>query len=204
MDNDPGIICFRHCSVKNIFCKTIPETCPVCSLGISNYIVEPFRIPYPFINAIHNPTSIVIRPSVGSFLEDYDVTYDLHIGITNSKGNIFEFDKNGLIINDVAKWKNCIVLKIVPASWTVQWDETLQYILEDLKWNSVNYHIINMNCFDFILEFFNHLGYVDLKFASKEDLCEKLILSKFQNAMRYISLYKALKNEEFLLSDNTI
>lgn len=201
MNNDPGIVCFRHCSTKNVFCRRIPATCPVCSLQMQNFIMDPFRVPYPFVNAAHSPASVVIRPSRGSFL-DYDVTRDdLHIGIVGSDGGILEFDKEGLVANDVARWTDCVALEVVPASWIVQWDETLSLVSKDPKWRSVNYNAVSMNCFNFVLDFLNNLGYTDLRFVSKEDLCERLILLKMQNAIRYVSLYRTLKDQEYVLSD---
>lgn len=204
MDNDPGILCFRHCPPKSVFCKNIPATCPVCSSHIQDFFIVPFRIPYPLVNAAHNPTSVVIRPARGSFLEDYDATRDLHIGIVDSTGNIVEFDSDGLIVNDVARWTDCIAFKVVSVAWTVQWDDTISLMLRDLKWRSVNYNEITMNCFDFVLEFFNNLEHGDLKFASKEDLCNKLILSRIQSVIKYSSLYRALKVQEYVLSNKHI
>lgn len=203
MNNDPGIVCFRHCSTKSVFCRRILTTCPLCLSQMQNFIVDPFRVPYPFANATHRPTSVVIRPSRGSFLDDYDALRDdLHIGIVDSSGGIVEFDKEGLIVNDVAGWTDCIALEVVPAAWTVQWDETLLLMTKDFKWKSVYYNAISMNCFDFVLEFFNNLGYADLRFASKEDLCKRLIMSKMHNAIQYVSLYRGLKDQEYLLSDH--
>ncbi|XP_071565048.1 MKRN2 opposite strand protein-like [Temnothorax nylanderi] len=203
MNNDPGIVCFRHCSTKSVFCRRVPATCPVCSSQMQNFVVDPFCVPYPFANATHNPTSVVIRPSRGSFLDDCDVTSDdLHIGIVDSAGVILEFDREGLIANDAVRWTDCIALGVVPAAWTARWDETLSFMSKDPKWKSVNYNAINMNCFNFVLEFFNNLGYADLKFASKEDLCERLILLKMHAASRYVSLYRTLKDQEYLLSDH--
>lgn len=203
MNDNPGIVCFRHCPRKNVFCRRIPVTCPVCSSRIQDFILDPFRVPYPFANAAHNPTSIAIRPSRGSFLDDYDVTSDdLHVGIIDSDGGVVEFDKDGLIANDVDRWTDCVAFHVAPVAWTARWDETLSSMSGDDRWKSVNYDEINMNCFDFVLEFLNNLGYANLKFASKEDLCERLILSKIQNAIKYISLYRALKHQEYLLSDH--
>lgn len=204
MDNDPGIVCFRHCPTKSVFCKNVPATCPVCLSHIQHFLVVPFRIPYPLTNAVHNPTSVVIRPARGNFLEDYDATRDLHIGIVDSTPNIVEFDKNGLIVNDVTRWTDCVAFKVVPIAWTVQWDDTLSLMLRDHKWRYVNYNENTMNCFDFVLEFFNNLGHENLKFASKEDLCTKLLLSRIQNVIRYSSLYRTLKNQEYVLSNKHI
>lgn len=115
-----------------------------------------------------------------------------------------EFDKDGLIINDTARWADCIACEMVPAAWIIRWDETLLLMLTDRKWRSANYDEIGMNCFNFALEFFNNLGHEDLKFDSKEDLCDRLILSKIQTVIRYSSLYRTLKSQEYLLSDNSI
>ncbi|XP_011882978.1 PREDICTED: MKRN2 opposite strand protein [Vollenhovia emeryi] len=202
MNNDPGIVCFRHCSTRSVFCRLVPATCPVCSVQMQSFVVDPFRVPYPFANATHRPISIVIRPSRGSFLDDYDATRDdLHIGIVDSGGGILEFDKEGLVANDVTRWTDCIALEVVPAAWTARWDETLALMSRHLKWRSVNYNASDMNCLDFVLEFLNNLGYADLKFANKGDLCERLILLKMFSAIQYVSLYRALKSREYLLSD---
>ncbi|EFN86011.1 MKRN2 opposite strand protein [Harpegnathos saltator] len=204
MDNDPGIMCFRHCPAKSVFCRNVPATCPVCSSHIHDFFIIPFRVPYPLTNAGHNPTSVVIRPARGSFLEDYNAAQDLHIGIVDSTSNIVEFDRNGLIVNNVMKWTDCVAFKVVPVAWTVQWDNTLSSMLRDPKWKSANYNEISMNCFDFVLEFFNILSYEDLKFTSKEDLCRRLILSKIQNVIKYSSLYKVLKNQEYVISNKYV
>lgn len=175
--------------------------CPVCASPIRNFIADPFRIPYPFANATHRQASIVIRPSRGTFLDDYDVAHDLHVGIVDSNGNVVEFDQNGLILNDTVRWTDCIALETVPVAWRTRWDDTLRLMLVDVKWKSVNYDEIRMNCFNFVLEFFNTLGYPDLRFRSKEELCERLILSRIQTAVRYSSLYRVLKDQEYLISD---
>lgn len=204
MDNDPGIMCFRHCSEKSVFCRNIPTTCPVCSSHIRDFFVDPFRIPYPLTNAIHNPTSVIIRPARDSFLENYDGTRDLHIGIVNSIAKIVEFDKDGLIVNDVTRWTACVAFKVVPIAWTFQWDDTLSLMLKDLKWRHVNYNETTLNCFDFVLEFFNNLGHGDLKFTSKEDLCKRLILSRIQNVIKYSSLYRALRDQDYVILNKHI
>lgn len=185
-----------------MFCRRVPTTCPVCSSRIQDFIVDPFHVPYPFANAAHNPTSIAIRPSRGSFLDDYNTSDDLHVGIVDSNGDVVEFDKDGLIANNVDRWTGCVTFQVVSVAWTARWDETLSSMSRDDRWRSVNYNEINMNCFDFVLEFLNNLGYANLQFANKEDLCERLILSKIQNAIRYNSLYRALKHQEYLLSDH--
>ncbi|XP_043253988.1 MKRN2 opposite strand protein [Colletes gigas] len=200
MSRDPGIICFRHCCSKTIFCKSVPEICPICRSCIANYNVEPFLIPYPYTNAVYQPASIIVRPSQGNFLNEYSILDDLHIGITNSKGMTFEYDKQGVIINDRSKWTDCIALKITPTSWDNHWDETLQELLKDIKWKSDNYDKATMNCFNFVIEFINNLKYMNAMFTSKENICDKLLLSKIQEAVKYNSIFKNLKNNDYFIT----
>lgn len=167
---------------------------------ITQYIVDPFVVPYPYINAAHQSTSIVVRPSQGDFLKDYHIANDLHIGITNSEGIVFEYDKEGIIINDWSKWINCILLTIVPSSWEDHWNETLKIMLKDSKWKSENYDESSMNCFNFVLEFIHNLQYMGMKFISKEDMCNKLILPKIQEAIKYNSLFKKLQTNKYFVS----
>ncbi|XP_076184088.1 MKRN2 opposite strand protein-like [Ptiloglossa arizonensis] len=200
MARDPGIICFRHCCTKSIFCKSVPKICPICRLCIVDYNIEPFLIPYPYKNAAYQPAAVVVRPSQGNFLTDYHIVNELHIGITNSKGIVFEFDKQGVIINDHSKWTDSIVLKITPTSWDNHWDETLQAMLKDIKWKSENYDEVKMNCFNFVMEFINNLHYTNIIFASKENMCDKLILSKIQEAVKYNSVFKKLENNDYFIT----
>ena len=43
-----------------------------------------------------HPCSIVIKPTKGDFLHDYQNRNNLHIGLTNSKGFVVEYDSQGL------------------------------------------------------------------------------------------------------------
>ena len=43
-----------------------------------------------------HPCCIVIKPTKGDFLHDYQNRNNLHIGLTNSKGFVVEYDSQGL------------------------------------------------------------------------------------------------------------
>lgn len=200
MARDPGILCFRHCSSKSIFCKTVPRMCPICQSCIVDYSIDPFLIPYPYTNATHHSAALVVRPSRGSFLNDYRIFNDLHIGLTNSRGIVFEYDTEGLIINDRSKWRDCIAIKIVPSSWDDHWDGTLETMLKNIKWKSESYDPVTMNCFNFVIEFINSLQYMNMSFVNKETMCNELILSRIQDAIKYNSVYKKLEVHDYCIS----
>ncbi|GAB6026673.1 hypothetical protein CHUAL_013186 [Chamberlinius hualienensis] len=198
---DPGILCFQHCD-KNaqVFCFTLPRFCELCGadLYISELRIPPFRIPYPFVAAAAIPCSIVIRPTVGDFLHNYQNAADLHIGVTNSKGVVFEYDKNGLTNDDTAKWCQSLridILSQMDAKLLRQWDKTLEKISQQDRWSSTFYSVDDHNCYSFVLEF---LKLLQLHFT-KLDFCQQFILPKTVSAGKYISLYRNLiKNKTFI------
>ncbi|XP_046485740.1 MKRN2 opposite strand protein [Neodiprion pinetum] len=193
MNHDPCVICFKHCSSTAIFCKQVPAICPVCNATIFEYLLEPFRLPNPFANAREYPVTVVLRPSLGDFLNDYTITDDLHIGVVDSKGNIFEYDKPGVIKNDFSNWLSCLAFDIVPDSWTDHWDTTIQKISTDEKWSCQDYNQDSFNCFNFVLEFLTQLKYSGALFASKEEFCERFVIPKIQDALKFVTLYRQLK-----------
>ncbi|XP_024941220.1 MKRN2 opposite strand protein [Cephus cinctus] len=199
MNSDPGILCFLHCSSKSVFCKKVPEKCPICQEFLSTFMLEPFRLPYPFVNAADNPNTIIIMPSQGDFLNNYNASNDLHIGIVNSNGTIFEYDKNGLVIDDNLKWQCCLAFKIISESWESHWDNAIDIISKDSKWSVTNYNENTNNCFSFVIAFLKKLVYKDFEFTNKEDICKMLILPKIQDALRYISFYRKLKESDYYI-----
>lgn len=201
MSLDPRIVCFKHCDSRAIFCKEVPFVCPLCNLAINDYALEPFRLPNPFVNAKESPTTITIRPSRGDFLNDYKVTEDLHIGIVDSEGRVFEFDKPGILKNDFTNWKNCLALKIVPESWTEHWDLTLETVCNDKKWSSLNYREDSFNCFNFVIEFLNELKYDKVKFNGKENFCRHFLIPRIQDALKFVKFYRKLKNVDYFVSN---
>ncbi|CAG2113395.1 unnamed protein product [Medioppia subpectinata] len=96
---DPGILCFQHCNPKSkVFCLELPDYCPQCDSPMSciELKIPPFCVPFPFICAKRTQCSVIIRPTDGDFLHHYQNAADLHIGLTDSKGDVYEFDKYGL------------------------------------------------------------------------------------------------------------
>lgn len=110
------IKCFQHCSrTERYLCFEIPDTCKSCSKSLNykenglTFRVPPFILPSPFVvlkKLASAPFSLLIQPTNGDYTkfvklksplnrEAADIG-DLHIGITNSKMDVFDFDKNGL------------------------------------------------------------------------------------------------------------
>ena len=197
---ESSIYCFNHCS-KTIFYKQCLKICPICKRQLDKLENVPFQIPFPFINATESSTSIVIRPSRGNFLENYNVNDDLHCAITDSQNRIFEFDKIGIVQNDFKMWKSCIAINIVSESWYDHWDKILQEIISQKMWSNENYQEKSLNCFSFVIAFLNKLNYNNLNFSNKEDICQKFILPRIHEVLRYVTVYRNLKSCSFYIQN---
>ncbi|XP_075152352.1 uncharacterized protein LOC142226314 [Haematobia irritans] len=160
----------------------------------------PFRLPYPFVRANQYPCAIVLRPTTGDFLNDYNNTTDLHIAVTTSTGCVVEFDRHGLRrhrTNDMSDWWQCLLVGDVPEPWYDYWDQVLFEVCQQQdKWTVSHYHEDKHNCYTFVLTFLQALTYDKLSEAatSKTTFCEKFIVPRTTTAGKYISLYRKLRD----------
>lgn len=126
----------------------------------------PIRLPYPFVNAMQSPCSVVLRSSCGDFLSNFQNSTNLHIALTDSCGSIVEFDSPGLLWTlskqvDKAQWRQCLLIIQVPESWYNEWDQTLRDVIERGDWRRRKYDEDRMNCYSFVLDFLRLLKYED-------------------------------------------
>uniref|UniRef100_A0A6I9VKF4 uncharacterized protein LOC105231228 n=2 Tax=Bactrocera dorsalis TaxID=27457 RepID=A0A6I9VKF4_BACDO len=162
----------------------------------------PFRLPYPFIRASQYPCAIVLRPTTGDFLNDYNNSTDLHIAVTTSTGCVVEFDRYGLRRHRpdntrMSDWWQCLLVGDVPEPWYDYWDDILQQICNQPdRWTVSHYQEDSHNCYTFVLAFLQALAYDKLSAAarSKTSFCEKYIVPRTTTAGKYISLYRKLRD----------
>jgi hypothetical protein len=222
VQDDRSIICFRHCqSAEYVACFTLPTACPTCGrlLGRNPFKIPPFVLPNPFVSARSSPFCVVVKPTVGSFLRDYTSTSDLHVGVTDSHGVVFHFDRRGVQCSHTG-WSQCLAVSVVNVRDVERqnlWSVTLtQYSLSGL-WTSQRYSETANNCFDFVLGFLQLVlqptdisrggatrgsmmsSAVAHHVASKSDFCTRLILPQTQRAARYIAVYRRLLRDGILV-----
>lgn len=233
--SDPEIICFQHCSGdSSIFCLEVPETCPLCSLeilsnGSSNsqepkdsFLATPLMIPCPFVSGSQTTCSLLIRPSVGDFLHTYCSSSDLHVGVTDSLGNIYEFDEEGVRktsseSGDSSLWEQSLVIPIFKTDkkddglskekWVQHWDYTLSITSCMDVWSRKEYKESDNNCYSFVLFFLKmlkwqqfqmqstHESNIQNSLSSKTLFCQEYILPRTRLAAKYIALYRKVIRE---------
>ncbi|XP_063605048.1 MKRN2 opposite strand protein-like [Penaeus indicus] len=206
MNLDPGIVCYQHCEGR-LFSFSLPSSCYLCGadLSVEPLTCPPFRLPYPFVRASQAPCSIVIKPTKGDFLHDYRSSNDLHIGVTDSEGRVFEYDHEGLHSDYTSSWTQSLGVSVIsdPATgrldpvWLEYWDFTLHTMAQDPTWAEDRYDETSFNCYSFVLEFLKKLGPpgIKTKGLSKTSLCEQLLVPHTTAAAKYISLYRKLRSQ---------
>ena len=202
MANDP-IMCFQHCETgANILCLTLPASCPLCKGDVytTPMKVPLFRLPSPFVHSREARYCVVLKPTHGTFLEDYLNAANLHVGVTDSLGAVFDFNEKG-VNRSIEGWDQCVcvtVLRSYSEKCTAIWDPKLHQHSASDAWLSRKYSQTDNNCYDFVLSFLRLLRLHDNipSMGSRPKFCEKFIVPKTTEAARYISLYRKLLAED--------
>jgi hypothetical protein len=185
----------------------VPDKCPTCGGDIDE---TPVNLEHPFIKANQHPSSVILRPSGNvTFLDDFKDHSSLHIAVTNSKGDLIEYDEAGLVWTvrkdiDLNLWSQCILVESVEEGWTEFWDEKLLEICQDrATWTAVNYNETAFNCLSFVLAFMKSLNHKRLSnsWLDKEDFCEKFIIPKTKLAAKFITLYRKIDNSAVVIEN---
>ncbi|CAG2186876.1 Ral GTPase-activating protein subunit beta [Mytilus edulis] len=176
------IKCFQHCEKGlNILCFRVPVVCPLCGVEVActPCRIPPYIISTPLVNAKEYPCSVIIKPTVGTFLQNYSNNSDLHVGVTDSGGCTYDFNEEGVNVGSV--WNQCVVIRMINEDYNLQsqWDYVLRQIIQSQTWSRSRYNENSHNCFDFVLTF---LHSCDLQrtipaIQSKKTFCEELNLS---------------------------
>lgn len=173
---------FQHCRRDtDIVCFRLPEWCPLCgqATAATPCRIPPYVLPSPFVASTLAPRTVVVRPTNGTFLNDYSSSCDLHIGLTDSSGHVTEFDERGL--TEASLWPECLVVLSCPRATPQQppltrsltdpssgldpnptlgfesWDVALSHLTaqpcRSTLWDKSRYNEQTWNCFDLVLHF---------------------------------------------------
>jgi len=201
MDNSP-VLCFEHCQKKvKICCIIVPKNCPLCGCDINSSPMRlpPFRLPTPFSSSKSQPFSLIIKPTNGSFLQDYKQGDDLHIGISNSNCDIYSFDQQGLCI--VEPWLQCLVIPVSEMSkiHPGMLDKVLNDSLTDCRWIKERYNESQYNCYTYVLDMLLRVRGLE-EGCDKVTFSSKILLPSTTRAASYVDLYRRIMNEGYVIS----
>lgn len=159
----------------------------------------PFRPPGPFVCSKQWPYSVVVKPTVGTFLIDYINGCNLHVGVTDSFGITYDFDRHG-VNRSFHGWDQVLAIDLsdrLDDRRSALWNTKLHEFTAYDNWLPERYAENEHNCYDFVLEF---LALMQLEeslpcIATKTDFCREMVLPQTIKAAKYISLFRQLLHE---------
>ena len=130
---------------------------------------------------------------------------DLHIGITNSSGEIFDFDINGLNRN-LTRWFSTpsIVIDLQSLTnlnaarkkvWNVFLDRC--WLHREQDWTAHRYDEFNFNCLDFIIIFLYEIGFFDINEETNSNGCIETFQFNKNNSL-IINFLKQAFSKDFI------
>ncbi|KAM6216161.1 MKRN2 opposite strand protein [Rhynchocyon petersi] len=199
------VIKFNHCQ-KYIYSFTVPKCCPLCQQDVGSRKLEeaPVSISNPFTNGHQKKCSFLLRPTQGSFLREYDGRSDLHVGITNTNGVVYNYSLQGVHRDEVG-WEESISVPLLqPNMYGLkdQWDKYLEEFSNSGAWLPHRYDENHHNCYTYTLTFINCiLSTEGMEWLDKNDFTEMYVLPRTRQASKYITLYRAIEELGFYISD---
>ncbi|XP_050813876.1 MKRN2 opposite strand protein [Gopherus flavomarginatus] len=206
LDSEKGLIKFSHCK-KDIFCSYVPKLCPVCGQSLNYRRLEdaPVSIPSPFVNGHRQKCSFLLKPTTGTFLREYDGSSDLHVGISNTNGLVYNYNETGIHRVELG-WEQCISIPLVqPDMYGLlqQWDKYLEEFSTGEAWLFHRYDEHYHNCYTYALAFINCvLTAQGKKPMSKSEFTGRFVIPQTRKASKYITVYWEIAKNYFYIGDS--
>ncbi|KAM9592771.1 MKRN2 opposite strand protein isoform 2-T2 [Trichechus inunguis] len=176
------VIKFNHCQ-KFIYSFSVPERCPLCRQEVGSRKLEeaPISISNPFTNGHQEKCSFLLRPTQGTFLSIQGVH------------------------RDEAGWEQSISIPLLqPNMYGLmdQWDKYLEEFSNSGAWLPHRYEEDHHNCYNYTLTFINCiLSTEGREQLDKNNFTEKYVLPRTKKASKYITLYRAIEEHGFYMTD---
>ncbi|XP_026885145.2 MKRN2 opposite strand protein [Electrophorus electricus] len=202
---EKNVIKFSHCG-KAIFCFFVPEQCPECGVSFSGKRLEeaPVSVPNPFSNGHKVLCAFLVAPTEANTLREFNGGSDLHTGITDTNGVVYNYTKNG-VCRDHQGWERCISIPLVqPDMYNLinQWDQYLEKFSSAQMWDPLcqSFHEESHNCYSFTLTFINRMLATQSKRAlSKDEFTRTFVLPRIKQASKYSLLCQEISKNHFYI-----
>ncbi|XP_061253162.1 MKRN2 opposite strand protein [Bos javanicus] len=199
------IIKVNHCQ-KYIYSFGVPRRCPLCGQDVGSRRLEeaPVSISEPFTNGHREKCSFLLRPTRGTFLREYDGRSDLHVGITNTGGVVYNYTVHGVQRDEVG-WEQSVSIPLLrPGLFGLldQWDKYLEDFSATGAWLPHRYEEDHHNCYSYALAFINCvLATEGEEQLDRDEFTEKFVVPRTRKASKYITLYRAIEERGFYVTD---
>ncbi|KFO27463.1 MKRN2 opposite strand protein [Fukomys damarensis] len=201
MEAGKPLIKFNHCK-RSIYSFGVPRCCPLCqeALGLAELANAPVSACSPFTNGHQEKCCFLLRPTQGTFLREYDGKSDLHVGITNTNGVVYNYDGRG-VQRDRTGWEQSLAVPLLQPGMLGlqdQWDRYLEDFSAHGAWLPHRYEEDHHNCYSYTLTFINCILATEGKEQlNKSEFTEKYVVPRTRLASKYIVLYRAIEEHGF-------
>ncbi|XP_074860977.1 MKRN2 opposite strand protein isoform X3 [Carettochelys insculpta] len=135
----------------------------------------------------------------------YDGSTDLHVGITNTNGLVYNYNETGIHRAELG-WEQCISIPLVQPdlnSLLNQWDKYLEDFSTGEAWFFHRYDEHHHNCYTYALTFINCILAVQGKQPmSKSEFTERFVIPQTRKASKYITLYREVAENYFYIGNS--
>ncbi|XP_029358808.1 MKRN2 opposite strand, tandem duplicate 1 [Echeneis naucrates] len=194
------LVRFRHCG-RTVYTLGSPAGlwCPACGLAVRLGLMEaPVRIRIPLRDGHRTACCFLITSRFGAAGFSEENESELHVGISNSKGVVFNYTESGIRCQQQG-WEQSIVIPLVAPSndslsFRMLWDEQLETYSRLNTWTAARFQEqreFGSCCYGFALSFINHVMKEEGKQPiSRERFTSQYILPRTEATSRYLSVYQ--------------
>ena len=173
----------------------INQICKECGESVEiNPLNNPIKAP--------NRLSIIITLSYGDLSPDtYSMNDILHVGISNSKLNIYNFWNTYKIdIPSQGIWKNVINIPLETSLSDEDFDSALEVTFSYQQIDFGEYLQFSNNCFDFVARFLTQILYLRSEWT-KENLASNIVQTYILELERYSLVYQKLMTTQYYITN---
>ncbi|KAG9260358.1 MKRN2 opposite strand protein [Astyanax mexicanus] len=208
-----AVVKFRHCG-RDIYTFADPQAgtgtglCPVCQQPpVLGLLDAPVALPGPFSSGHRAPCAFLIGAREGPrSLGEWNDS-ELHVGISNSAGLVYNYTLSGVQIDEQG-WEQCVCIQLIPPwrdSLVDSWDKELQLFSSLPTWAAERFHEereFGSCCYGFALSFINHMRSVDGKDSlSRDEFTSRHVLPRIKLASMFIRVYEEILQNGFYVND---
>ncbi|XP_034023534.1 MKRN2 opposite strand protein [Thalassophryne amazonica] len=200
-----AVIRLSHCH-KHIFCFSVPEECPSCGEQLKGSRLQeaPVKLPCPLTDG--HKTSCCLLVTADDLDRAFDGTSDLHTGISNNKGVVYNYTRAG-VRRDQSGWERCLSVPLVRPDMfylLAQWDQYLDRFSDGPMWDTVwhRFDEDSHNCFSFCLQFINSvLAMEGRSLLTREFFTKSFIVPRMTRVYKYLTLYHHVQKQQYYVVD---
>uniref|UniRef100_A0AAQ4NTS2 MKRN2 opposite strand protein-like C-terminal domain-containing protein n=1 Tax=Gasterosteus aculeatus aculeatus TaxID=481459 RepID=A0AAQ4NTS2_GASAC len=174
--------------------------------GEQNCRRPPSASPRPSATGTKTSCCLLVAPAHDNHNREFDGTSDLHTGISNTSGVVYNYTSGG-VGRDQSGWERCVSVPLVRPDMfhlLAQWDQYLDRFSDGPMWDPAwhRFDEEQHNCFTFCLQFINSVLAAEGRSPlSRETFTQSFILPRMRRVTKYTTLYQHIQKHRYYVVD---